>query len=148
MEHFTIFNATEIVSNSINESASTSEGLTQNILLVISKIFEVITSTGMEYGLWKVLVLIFALIGFFSITSSIISTSVRGVKQISYLVFIPVILVVSFFNKKKRKERLKIWNEFKETKKNVKRRDFILWLFFYVIIPLIILFTVIIFFFF
>ncbi len=68
-----------------------------------------------QAGYWRVIFFFLALIGLIALLSSTIGKIGEGI-SIVFKVFIllPVIFVVSFFNKKKRKERLEEWGEIKD----------------------------------
>lgn len=140
----TLYYVTEYMANSTGNIAEKESGITQSIIFIIGKIFEVLTNAGQDYGFWKFLVVLFALIGFISVCSAILQNISKGVGTILKIVlFIPIIIVIGFLNKKKRKERLKQWKEFtkdlKETNKKVTKKQWALWITLRIILPLIIL---------
>ena len=102
-------------------AANQSESLSQTILLIFNKIAEVSVSTYTGHGFWKAAIFFCAIIGFFSILSAIIGRTFYAIALFfKIFVMIPIILVVNLINKKKRKERLKAWGEFK---KDLKKQD-------------------------
>ena len=136
------------LSNVSSENQGITEGIIEPTLLVLGKIAEILVDTGQNYGFWKFLIVLFAIIGFFAILSAIGSKIFDGLNIIlKIFVILPLILLIGFSNRKKRKERLTEWGEikkdFKENSRKIKKRDWILWIFLRLIIPLIIVLIII-----
>ena len=121
--------------------AEESEGFVQSIYFILNKFTEVITNTYVDYGFWKFFVLLLAILGLISILSAIFSKACEAISIfIKIFVFIPTIIIVNLFNKKKRKERLKVWGEFKEQakkeKKKVSKKMLIFWFIIKILLPI------------
>ena len=129
MNQTTINLYTSALNKTTLEGTNNSEGLVQGVYLVLNKIVEVLTTSG-QFGMWKFLIILFAIIGFFAVISAIGSRLLDGFKIIfKFFILLPIIFIVSIWNKKKRKERLKEWGEiksdFKESSKKIKKRYWI-----------------------
>ena len=123
--------------------AQETEGLTQGVYLILNKIVEVLTTSG-QFGFWKFLIVLFAIVGFFAIISVIGNKIFSGVGIIfKFFILIPAIFIIGFINKKKRKKRLIEWGEikkdFKTNSKKIKKRYWIIFIIFKVLLPLILL---------
>ena len=125
----------ESFQNMTLSEARESEGIVSSIYFVINKIAEVLTNTYVDYGFWKFFIVLLAILGLISILSAIFSKACEAIKIfIKIFIFIPAIIIVNLFNKKKRKERLKAWGEFKkQTKKENKKVSKKMWIFWFII---------------
>ena len=122
---------TAALSNATTEGANNSDGIIQGVYLILDKIVEVLTTSG-QFGMWKFLIILFAILGFFAVISAVGNRLLDGFKIIfKFFILLPIIFIVGIWNKKKRKERLKEWGEiksdFKESSKKIKKRY---WIFF------------------
>ncbi len=93
----------------------TPSGLTENIIILLDRSIDVLVSTGANHGWWKFWILIFAIMGFFSLIAAV-GNKVFSSLGLIFKIFIvvPLVIIVAFVNKKKRKERLNQWGELKE----------------------------------
>jgi len=127
----------------LNNSSNKQSEITQQISFVIQQIVEVSTTTWNQHGAWKFLIVLFAIIGFFAILSAILSKLFDGFGTIfKIFIVIPAIIIIGFINKKKRKERLTAWGEFKKdlkkTNTKVSKKMWALWIFSRIVFPLLI----------
>lgn len=135
---------TEVGANVTGKIAQQEDGISSSILFVIQKIFEVLTVTGQNYGFWRFLIVLFAIIGFFAILSAI-GNKIFSVIALLFKIFviIPLVIVTGFVNRKKRKQRLSEWGEikedFKKNSKKIKKRYWVLWIFLKIVLPLLII---------
>ena len=128
--------------NSTQIGIETNGGFIQGIFIVMDKIVEVLTTSG-QFGFWKFLIILFAIIGFFAVIAAMMNKILDG-GRILFKIFIlvPAIFVIAIINKKKRKTRLSEWGEikkdFKKNSKKIKLRYWILWIGFRIVLPIII----------
>lgn len=64
------------------------------------------------------LVVILAIIGFFCVVSAIGHKIVEGLQFLIYIFLIPILIIISLINKKKRKERIKELNSLFKKRRN------------------------------
>lgn len=138
MNNSTLLLIQEVLNNKTATVQDTS-GIIDGIDSILIKIVEVLTTAG-NFGLWKFLIVLFAIIGFFAVLAAIVSKISVGFKVIfQVFILIPAIFIIGIINKKKRKERLKEWGElkkdFKENSKKIKLRYWILWISTRVLLP-------------
>ena len=133
----------ESFKNTTTTNIQNSEGFVQGIYLVLDKIVEVLTTSG-QFGFWKFLIILFAIIGFFAVIAAIGNKLLDGFRIIfKFLILVPAIFVVGIINKKKRKKRLEEWGEikkdFKKNSKKIKLRYWIIYIGFRIVLPILII---------
>ena len=102
----------------------TNSSIIEGFSIVADKLANVSIDTARQGGIWTFVLFFLAFIGLAAISYSVFNNVFKGVSLFFYgVVFIPMIFIVSIFNKKKRKERLKEWGEIKEnfSGKNIPR---------------------------
>ena len=144
MSNFTDTFITTLQNVTNTNVVESSGGITGGIMLVIDKISDVLINTGTNYGFWKFVIILFALVGFFAVLSSVGGKILDGFKVIfSLFVVLPLIIITGIINKKKRKKRLSEWGEikqdFKNNSKKIKKRYWVLWILTRIILPLVLI---------
>ncbi len=120
----------------------TNSSIVRGLSIVMEKFAETAIDTSKQGNLWTFLLFFLAFLGLATLSYSIFNNMFKGVKLVFYgLVLIPMIFVVSIFNKKKRGERLKEWGKIKDNFKGKKIHKWKWWLFlvFKLVIPILLL---------
>lgn len=126
----------------------TNSSVVSGITIVIEKFAETAIDTSKQGDIWTCLLFFLAFVGLVSLSYAVFNNVFKGFKLVFYgVVLIPMIFVVSIFNKKNRKKRLQEWGEIKKNFKGKKTWKWYLYLIIKLVIPLIIIFFGIVFFF-
>ena len=136
------------ISSSMYSQSTDTTGVTQSILLILTKIFELLTEANSTFGLTKMLVIMFAIIGFLSVLSAVIGNVGKSLSIfIKIFVVMPIAVIAAFKNKDKRKKRLTEWGEIKkdikQANKKIGKKKWFLFFLFRLIIPLLVVLLII-----
>jgi len=108
----------------------TNSSIVEGISIVADKLAEISIDTARQGNFWTFLLFFLAFVGFSALTYAVLNNVFKGVKLAFYgFVLIPMIFVVSIFNKNKRKERLKEWGEIKDNFKGKEIQKWKWWVF-------------------
>lgn len=117
----------------------TNSSIVEGIGLISNNLAATAIDTARSGGLWKTCLYIFAFIGFVSLAYSVFNNMWKGARLVGYgFIFIPMAIIVSLINKKKRKERLKEWGEIKSNFTGKNKKKFYIYLIIKLGVPLVI----------
>ena len=117
----------------------TNSSIVEGITLISDHLASTAIDISKQNGIWTFLLYFFAFIGFVSLVYSVFNNIWKGGRLVGYgFIFIPMAIVVSLLNKKKRKERLKEWGEIKNSLTGKNKLKFYIYLVIKIGVPIII----------